>query len=177
MNRKIHKRNKKILKVLKKIGFRNPHKVVVDDVFVTAINKSMLGLQHINDLFKSQPKLLMTKCIYGKYGKERKTKNNLLKYVEILDCKHVETKTPLECLSGVMRKSNRNHYILGSNCPETTDTIGKHRGIPTLACRNGCLMLYADIESIPANTNFKTEADEEELNRLELLFGGNDASE
>ncbi|AFN82819.1 hypothetical protein EROM_040510 [Encephalitozoon romaleae SJ-2008] len=171
MNRKVYKKNKKVVKLLSKIGYRIPYQVIVECDFVAAMNRYHLGLRHINDLFKSQPKLFITKCVYKKLKEiGRDHKEGISRYLEILHCDHKEVKEPLSCLRRVMRKSNKNHYILASNCTEITDLIGTQRKIPVVSCRGGTLVISADLQEIPMYSGFKTEADEEELNRLEALF-------
>ncbi|AFM98099.1 hypothetical protein EHEL_040480 [Encephalitozoon hellem ATCC 50504] len=171
MNRKVYKKNKKVVKLLAKIGYRVPYQVIVECDFVAEMNKSLLGLRHVNDLFRSQPKLFVTKCVYKKLKEiGRDHKKGIARYLEILHCDHKEVREPLSCLRRVMRKSNKNHYILASNCPEITDLIGTERKIPVVTCRRGTLVISADLQGIPMYSGFKTEADEEELNRLEALF-------
>lgn len=170
MDKKINKGNKKVMKMIQKLGFRSPYQVVVENDFVAALNRNMLRLKHVTNLFKSQPKLFITRCTYRKYEKDKKRKNDFSKYLEILNCGHETTKEPLQCLKKIMKKSNRNHYILGSNCPEITAAIGTQKKIPVLKCRKGTLILTADIEDITIHESMNVEADEEELNRLESLF-------
>ncbi|ADM11342.1 uncharacterized protein Eint_040520 [Encephalitozoon intestinalis ATCC 50506] len=173
MDAKINRNSKKIVKLLPKIGYRIPYQIIVECNFVSALNRYFLGLRHINDLFKSQPKLFITKCVYKKLkeiGKDHK--RGISKYLEILHCNHKEVRDPLSCLRRVMRKSNKNHYILASNCPEITDLIGVERKIPAVTCKGGRLCISADLQKVPMYSEFRTEADENELNRLEALFSG-----
>ncbi|CAD25245.1 hypothetical protein [Encephalitozoon cuniculi GB-M1] len=171
MNRKIYKRNKKVVKLLSKIGFRSPYQIVVEETFIDAMNRDMLGLRDINDLFKSQPKLFITKCVYKKFKEaKRNHRKGISKYLEILNCNHKDVRNPLSCLRRVLRKSNKNHYILASNCQEITDLINVEKKIPAITCRGGTLIINADLQKVPLYSGFKTEADEKELSRLEALF-------
>lgn len=171
MNRKVHKRNKKVVKMLRRIGFREPYQVIVEDGFVASINKSMLGLKHMTDLFKSQPKLFVTKCIYKRYDRDRKRgRDDFSKYLKILDCGHTEEEEPLQCLKRMIKKTNKNHYILGSNNREISEYIGKGKKVPVLTCRRGILSLEGDVEGTVTWKSLVTEADEEELRRLEMMF-------
>lgn len=170
-----HKQTKKIVKLLPKIGFREPYQVIVEDSFVAAMKKYMLGLRHVNDLLRSQPKLFVTKCVYKAHRDVwRGYRHGISKYLEILNCCHQEPRSPLDCLRRVMRKSNKNHYILASNCSEITGLICLERRIPTITCQRGSLLMTADLQAVPMHKGLSTEAGQEELSRLEALFPSED---
>jgi U3 small nucleolar RNA-associated protein 23 len=171
MNIKLHKQNKRVLKMLWRLDYRIPYQVVLDDEFLTRFNMSMLRLRHLIHLFRSEPKLFITRCIYRRYRDERREfKHDLSGYCEIIKCKHTEVEDPERCLRDTVKRDNRHHYILAYGRREVGEGFKDHTNVPMLTCIRGHLRLKIDESSAAQRYRLTTEAAEGELDRLEQLF-------
>jgi U3 small nucleolar RNA-associated protein 23 len=172
MHRKTHKNNKKIVKALKGAGYREPFRMVAEEQFITAMNKSMLRLKHITDIFKSQPRLGVTKCTYKAYQKLRKTqKSDFCRYLEVLDCGHEHTECSFDCIEELIRNaSKKKWYILASNSYQITEGIAKKKKLPVITCVKGSLEVKADFKIVPVDTGMNSGASTDEIARLGMVL-------
>lgn len=174
MTVKTVKQFKKILKKLNKLGFKPPATVIAEPNFLVKCFKHKISIKVIIAHFeKIQPKLLITKCCYKKYQSlQIQTKKDISGYFKIKDCGHETVNEPYECLSSIIRRSNRKKYILASCCPRVNEIAKTSTEIPHLTLRGPNLALVADLKNLPpTGSHLARVASEEELERLEKLFG------
>jgi U3 small nucleolar RNA-associated protein 23 len=172
MSRKAVKQSKKTARTLQRLGYRTPYQIVVDDEFLMRFNTSMLRFKRLSDLFWGQPKLFITKCVYRKFKEaKRPFRSDLSGYCKILRCKYTEPETPECCIARMVKESNKNHYILACGRPEIRNRYKSCANVPVLTCQNGQLRLFADTSRTLPNHRLRMEAGEDELERLEKMFG------
>lgn len=178
MSKKIYKSNKKNIKLLNKCKFRIPYQLILDDTFIYNSNKFGKRYKHLTEIFKSEPKLFFTKCIYNKYKELNKSfDHDLSAHCEFLECKHKNKSDVLRCLKFIFRNYNKNHYIICTANKEIIDFFKKKRDVPILNFYNGQIKLYLTDLVIPKMCNFVTEASERELNRLKRIFNNEENSD
>ncbi|KAM0671954.1 hypothetical protein CWI42_041020 [Ordospora colligata] len=172
MHRKTHKSNKKIVKALKNAGYKEPFRLIVEEQFIAEINRSMLRLKHITDIFKSQPRLGVTKCAYKAYQKLRKTdRNDFCRYIEVMNCGHEQTESSFDCIQELIQNANKKKwYILASNSYQITEGIAKKKRLPIITCTKGGLEIKADFEIVPVDTGINSGVSADEIARLDMAL-------
>ncbi|EEQ82381.1 hypothetical protein NCER_100911 [Vairimorpha ceranae BRL01] len=175
---KIHKSNKKSIKLLNKLGFRSPYQIILDDKFINNCNKYSKRYKHLKEIFKSEPKLFFTKCILKKYKSYNSNyENDISDNCEMIKCPHKDKDDVLKCLAFVFRKFNKNHYIIGTSDKEIMDKYRKREDVPLLNFNKGQIRLFLNTEKLINKSNTTYEATPKELERLEKIFGAEGGQE
>ncbi|KAM0680278.1 hypothetical protein GINT2_000258 [Glugoides intestinalis] len=138
MRQDLIRKSKKWLKTLKGCGFREPYQIFFDASFMRLANKIRLPLAALNDLFKSEPKLFMTKCTYEAHKKDLIEKD-FSGFCEIVKCEH-ET-IQYNCTYNFIKQDNPHHYILASNNIAHFKKLRDSKFIPVLKLYKSILKL------------------------------------
>lgn len=171
MNKKLYKHNKKHIKLLKKDGFREPFQLLLDDSFITYMNKFKKKYKHLVEFFKHEPKLFFTKCIHNKYKSfKNKFENDISDNCQIINCKHKEDREPLKCYKSIFKKGNKHNYILATSDKEVFQEFSDKASFPLLRFSNGFLKIIMKTDHIERYKGLPKEATSEELERLKRIF-------
>jgi U3 small nucleolar RNA-associated protein 23 len=177
MIKKIQKSNKKSIKLLNKAEFRSPYQIIMDETFITNMNKYGKRYKHMTEIFKSEPKLFFTKCICNKYKNTNPNfENDISDNCEMIVCKHKNKSDVQKCLAFVFRRFNKNHYIVATSSKDIMDKYRDRADIPLLNFTKGQIRLFVNTENIKQNSEHITEASTKEIERLEQIFGKDEIS-
>lgn len=197
MKRELIKESKKWIKVLRNNGFRDPFQLIVDNSFISIVNKLCIPISSFISLFKSEPKFFMTKCTYQIHkkalisktsNKEQKESESIDKSpsnqeklavsrnkkdfsgaCEIINCQH---ETPsIECVYSYIKEDNPHHYILGTNNLFYLKKLRDSQKIPVLRVAKSLLKINCNSLSLEKKKVKDASADKGELKRLKKMFG------
>jgi len=161
------KKTKRSLKILRRNGFRVPYQVLVDISFIKAANRWSLAQRDVNELFKAEPKLLMTKCTYEAQKAEPKEKN-FSGCCEIIKCGHEGVDA--ECALSFIKEDNPNHYILATGNRGFIDRLKESKRIPVVRISKRMLAIECNKLKVEV-THESLGASKSELRHLKRMFG------
>ena len=159
--------NKKIMKILKTNGFRDPMQLIIDAEFLKETNKSTNSYEVILRYFDFYPKFLTTRCEFNKF-KETGCSAEFSGHVEILKCT-CEGKENCLYNDKLIKKGNKNHYILATN---KSSNIKKYikMGVPIFTIRKSVpTYLLGNMKKQIFDYKGK-KASEKELQKLKSIF-------
>jgi U3 small nucleolar RNA-associated protein 23 len=167
-NKKLHKHNKKNIKLLKKDGFREPFQLLLDNSFIQKVNQYKKRYKHLTEFFKHEPKLFITKCAFTAYKATDPTfKADISDNCQIINCKHSNEEI-LKCFKKFFKKGNKHNYIL---CTSSKDVLKEFADkIPVLNFSKGLFKIHMETNHIERYKGLPKEATPEELERLKTIF-------
>lgn len=174
MRRDIARKSKKWLKTLKSNGFREPYQIVVDNTFLDVVNKNRIQYSVFKSFFRSEPKFIMTSCIY-RIHKENMQESRVegvkdfSGYCEIVKCMHNEISN--ECTNEFIKSTNLNHYILATNNREKINKLQDNLSIPILRISQCIPRIDCCKMKQNATIHMDEKASKKEIENLKKLFG------
>lgn len=157
---------KKALKILRRNGFREPYQIIADSSFIKAANRCRVHQEKINELLKSEPKLLITKCGYELH-KQWQREKDFSGCCRIVKCGH--EKVDEECGYKFIKEENPNHYILASNDSKSVVNLKSSKRIPVIRILKNELVI--DCNQMPTDVPHEAlGASKSELRHLKKMF-------
>jgi len=167
MRQDIAKKSKKWLKVLKYNDFRVPYQILIDNSFINIANKHNIKFSTIKDLFKSEPKLLMTKCVY-ELNKSHTLPNDFSGQCEITQCTH--DKPDKNCTASFIKAGNPHHYIYATNNIFIIKSLKTSTDTPILRIFQNQLVIECNKMDQSPKTHNGNPASKKELKTLRKMF-------
>ncbi|KCZ81383.1 hypothetical protein H312_01265 [Anncaliia algerae PRA339] len=122
---------KYFISLQKSFGFRSPYQLLVDSTFLSELNIYKHRLSNFISLFKSEPKIFISKCSYRIYSRNFKYKDDFRKHCEIRRCQH-DKLSEEDCISNLIKVNNKYHYLLCTQNNALIDKFIDNKRVPIL---------------------------------------------
>ncbi|XP_067677735.1 rRNA-processing protein UTP23 homolog [Haliotis asinina] len=117
-------------------GFESPYKILVDGTFCKAALSFKVNIaEQVPKYFDSEVKLLTSACVMAEcelFGSVLYGPLKVLRQYEVAKCGHKNPVPASHCLKSLIRKRNKQKYMLATQDPDLTEVSRTKPGIPLL---------------------------------------------